>query len=114
MRHSLATFAARFKTVGIAILVSTLFLLSNSVFAASDHKIQCAPHTPVTKNMIMASLSDGFTPVERRATTENSPEQQTVAPRSEWIRVAPLVTKRCCGGYQCDQRTGECVCKQWC
>jgi len=114
MKHSLITFAVRLRTVGIAILMFALFLPSNSIFAASNNKSQCVPHTAVTKNMIVASLSTGLTPVQGIAPTENLMEKQTVAPRSEWFRVAPLVTKRCCGGYDCDQSSGTCTCKQWC
>ena len=75
----------------IAILVFAFFLTSNPIFAASENKIQCAPHTAVTKNMIVASLSSLPTPIQRVSPTKNSMEKDTVAPRSEWIRVAPLV-----------------------
>jgi PBP1b-binding outer membrane lipoprotein LpoB len=95
MKHSWITFAGRLRTVGIAIVAFALFLASTSVFAAGDNKTQCVPHTAVTKNMIVASLSNAFTPVERIAPIETLMEKQTVAPRSEWIRVAPLVNECC-------------------
>ena len=103
-----------FAKASIVIIVFASFFVSNPGVASSDNKIQCAPQTAVTKTMVVASLSTVLTPAERAAPTENMMEKQTVAPRSEWIRVAPLVTKRCCGGYSCDQRSGTCVCKRWC
>ena len=109
MKHSLITFAVRFRTVriawpltSIAIPVFALFLASNPVSAASDNKIHCVSQTAATKSMIVASLSNVLAPVERISPTENLMEKQTVAPRSEWIRVAPLVNQ-CCdsGGKNC-------------
>lgn len=98
----------------IAVFACALFLACNPVSAASDSKNQCIPHTAVTKAMIVASLSDSPAPAERISPPSNLLEKQTVAPRSQWIRVAPLVTKVCCGGYSCNQQTGTCVCKKWC
>ena len=100
--------------VSVIVFVFASFFVSNAVSAGHDNKVQCVPQTTVTKSMIVASLSNVLAPVERISPTDQSMERETVAPRSEWIRVAPLVTKRCCGGYSCDQTTGTCVCKQWC
>lgn len=104
----------------VVVLVITFLVAGNSAFAASANKAQCAPGTAIAKSVILAALSDAdkstsvLAPLVREPSTGNLIEKQTVAPRSEWIRVAPLVTKTCCGGYTCDQRSGTCVCKRWC
>ncbi len=103
-----------FAKASIALLLFVVFVAGNAAVAGSDNKIQCVPQTAVSKSMIVASLATVAAPSDHAASTENILETQTIAPRSEWIRVAPLVTKRCCGGYSCDQRSGTCVCKRWC
>jgi len=95
----------------IAILVFVFSLTGNPTFAAGDNKIQCAPHTAVTKNMIVASLSNLPAPVERMSPTKNLMEKDTVAPRSEWIRVAPLVNTqngKCCCNSDCSSKSKSC------
>ena len=91
-----------------------LFFSGNSVFASGANNAQCAaPRTAVAKSVILAALSDADKAAPTAAGNSSAGDlldKQTVVPRSEWIRVAPLVTTRCCGGYTCDQSTGTCVC----
>ena len=104
----------------IVMLGVALFFAGNAALATGANNAQCTQRTAVAKCIIVAALSDtamsapALAPADRTLSPGNLLEKQTVAPRSEWIRVAPLVNKRCCGGYTCDQRSGTCVCKQWC
>ncbi len=104
----------------IVVLVIGLLFSGNLAFATNPNKAEGAQQTVVAKSVILAALADTdksagiIAPAARDLSTGNIFEKQSVAPRSEWIRVAPLVTKTCCGGYTCDQRSGTCVCKRWC
>jgi hypothetical protein len=103
-----------FAFLGLALLFG-----GNSAFATSFDKAQRAPMTVVGQSMILAALSDvgenaKTAPTVGRSSPGALIDNSTVVPRSEWIRVAPLVVKRCCGGYTCDERSGTCVCKAWC
>ena len=103
----------------IVVLVIGLLFSGNLAFA-TNAKAEGAQQAVAAKSVILAALADTnksaeiIAPAARDLSTGNIFEKQSVAPRSEWIRVAPLVTKTCCGGYTCDQRSGTCVCKRWC
>jgi hypothetical protein len=100
------------------VLFVTLFFTANAALATGPNNPQCTQRTMVAKSVIVAALSGADTrasivaPADRNLPAGNLIEKQTVAPRSEWIRVAPL--RNCCGGYTCDYARVHCVCKRWC
>ncbi len=118
MKRLLKVFAAHLRPVRIewplmssAIVLFALFAAGNPVFAAGDHKIQCTPHTAVSKSMIVASLTTVLPPAERSSPVENFMVKDTVAPRSQWIRVAPLVNTyggKCCCNSDCSSKSKSC------
>lgn len=90
-----------------------LVLAASPVSAGSVVGTQCQERSSVSKSMLVAVLNDGIA-AKRVDASKNLLGSTEAVPRSEWIRVAPLVVRRCCGGYDCDQRSGTCVCRRWC
>jgi hypothetical protein len=123
VEHSVIGFAARLRLrriewllTSIAVLVFAFFSISNPVLAASESKVKCVPHTAVTKSMIVASLSGPSTPAAQVSPTEDLVKddlvkKDAVAPRSDWIRVAPLTTTysgKCCCNSDCSSKSKSC------
>ena len=98
----------------IVFMTLLLFLVSSPVFAGNLNDGQCAARTLASKSVAIAALTDDFAESNRVAPGKNLLDTIEAAPRSEWIQVAPLVVRRCCGGYDCDQQSGTCVCRKWC
>jgi len=118
MEHLVLGFAAglrlrriKWLLTSMAVLAFAFFSIVEPVSAASESNVKCVPHTAVTKNMIIASLSDLSTPVARMSPTEDVVKKDAVAPRSDWIRVAPLVNTyngACCCNSNCSSKSKSC------